>query len=208
MAVAAVGGCSWTWYCHTVFRFTYSSVPNRCACTFINFEKKNPPCTVLFGSARLLFLRENSPCTFIFLHFYCYLPCTFINFEKKIPPARPYLGLHVWCFLRIFPPARLFCPKRLFGTLEYLQVWAIFVITIKICYDLPKLLLEFMPFDLAWNTTTDVFDQIPHPCHFVLHIAVNTNVSEGFVFTAIWSTYMEGRPTDSFVPYCCKILGL
>ena len=77
--------------------------------------------------------------------------------------------------------------------------WAIFVITIKICYNLPKLLLEFMPFDLAWNSTTDVFDQIPHSCHFVLHIAVNTNVSEGFVVTAIWSTYMEGRPADRFV---------
>jgi hypothetical protein len=60
-------------------------------------------------------------------------------------------------------------------------------------------LLEFMSFDLAWNSTTDVFDQIPHSCHFVLHIAVNTNVSEGFVFTAIWSTYMEGRPADRFV---------
>ena len=33
----------------------------------------------------------------------------------------------------------------------------------------------------------------------MLHIAVNTNVSEGFVFTAIWSTYMEGRPADCFV---------
>ena len=33
----------------------------------------------------------------------------------------------------------------------------------------------------------------------MLHIAVNTNVSEGFVVTAIWSTYMEGRPADRFV---------
>ena len=48
--------------------------------------------------------------------------------------------------------------------------------------------LEFMPFDLAWNSTTDVFDQIPHSCHFVLHIAVNTNPSETFVFTVIWRT--------------------
>ena len=56
-----------------------------------------------------------------------------------------------------------------------------------------------MPFDPAWNSTTDFFNQIPHSCHFVLHIAVNTNVSEGFVFTAIWSTDMEGRPTDCFV---------
>ena len=33
----------------------------------------------------------------------------------------------------------------------------------------------------------------------MLHIAVNTNVFEGFVFTGIWSTYMEGRPADCFV---------
>ena len=45
--------------------------------------------------ARLLILRKKSPCTFIFLHLYWYLPCMFINFEKKIPNARPYLGLHV-----------------------------------------------------------------------------------------------------------------
>jgi hypothetical protein len=29
--------------------------------------------------------------------------------------------------------------------------------------------------------------------------SLNTNVSEGFVFIAIWSTYMEGRPADRFV---------
>ena len=67
---------------------------------------------VLFGSARLLFLRENSPYMFIFLHLYWYparllilrkksplhgliLVCTFIDFEKKFPPAR------------LFHPARL-----------------------------------------------------------------------------------------------------
>ena len=43
------------------------------------------------------------------------------------------------------------------------------------------------------------FDQHPHFCHFVLHIAVNTNVSEGFVVTAIWSTFLEGTPADRFV---------
>jgi hypothetical protein len=74
----------------------YSSVPNRRACTFINFERKNPPCTVLFWSARLLILRKNSPCTSIPSYVNgLILVCTFINFEKKFPPARPYFGLHV-----------------------------------------------------------------------------------------------------------------
>ena len=85
--------------------------------------------------ARLLILRKNSPlhglilfCTFIvyekkfplhvysILQVYWYLSCTFINFEKKFPPARPYFGLHVYCFLRIFPSACLFRPTRLFGS--------------------------------------------------------------------------------------------
>ena len=64
-------------------------------CTFNDFPEKNPPCTVLFWSARLLILRKNSP-----LH--------------------NYYVLHVQCvFLRIFSPASLFRPARLFGTLEY-----------------------------------------------------------------------------------------
>ena len=79
-----------------------------------------------------------------------------------------------------------------------------FIITIKNFYTSKKSIRvyqnwEFMPFNLAWNSTTDIFDQHSLFCHFVLHIAVNTNVSEGFVFTAIWSTYMEGRPADRFV---------
>ena len=97
----------------------YSSVPKRRECTFIDFEKKNPPGTALIWSANLLFLRKNSHCTFI-------PPCMFIGIcpahllilRKKIPPARTYFGLHVWCFLRIFLPAGLFHPTRLFSTLE------------------------------------------------------------------------------------------
>ena len=92
----------------------YSSVPNRRACTFINFEKKFPPArpyfglyvywfwenipparlfhpmwTALFWSARLLILRKNSP-----LHGLI-LVCTFIDFEKKIP-LHVYFVLHVY----------------------------------------------------------------------------------------------------------------
>ena len=101
---------------------TYSSVPNRRACMFINFDKKFPParsyfglhvywfwekfppctsifsCTAaLFWSARLLILRKNSP-----LHGLI-LVCTFIDFKKIFPPARlfysaqqSYFGLHVY----------------------------------------------------------------------------------------------------------------
>ena len=57
------------------------------------FWEKIPLCTALFWSARLLFLRKKSPCTFTLQHVYWYLPCTFINFEKKNPPARPNLSL-------------------------------------------------------------------------------------------------------------------
>ena len=69
-------------------------------CTFIVFEKKNPPARLFFCvykgicPARLLILRKKSP-----LHGLIWV-CTFN------------------VFLRIFPPARLFCPTRLFGTLE------------------------------------------------------------------------------------------
>ena len=59
-------------YCHFLL-LTYSSVPNRRACTFINSEKKNPPCTVLFCSACLLILRKSSPLhVYSILHVYCY----------------------------------------------------------------------------------------------------------------------------------------
>ena len=30
-------------FCYIIFFLTYSSVPNRCACMFINFEEKIPP---------------------------------------------------------------------------------------------------------------------------------------------------------------------
>ena len=94
---------------------TYSSIRNRRACMFINFEKKFPPsirpflgqhvycfwekkipCTFIpscmcigICTARLLILRKKSP-----LHGLI-LVCTFISFWEKIPPARPYLCLLV-----------------------------------------------------------------------------------------------------------------
>ena len=98
---------------------TYSSMAKRRVWTFINFEIKIPPAQPYFGLHVYCFWEKKSPCTLIFLHLHWYLPCTFINLEKKIPPAWPYLGLHVYCLLRIFPPACLFHPKRLFGKLEY-----------------------------------------------------------------------------------------
>ena len=89
----------------------YSSVPNRRACTFINFEEKipparpylalhvycfwekNPPARLFFCvykgicPARLLILRKKSP-----LHGLIWV-CTFIDFEKKFLPARLF-GSH------------------------------------------------------------------------------------------------------------------
>ena len=67
---------------------TYSSVPNRSAYTFINFEEQFPPARSYLGLHVYWFWEKNPPCTYI-------LVCTFIDFEKENPPAR------------IFNPARL-----------------------------------------------------------------------------------------------------
>ena len=56
----------------------YSSVPNRRACTFINFEEKFPPARPYLG-----------------LHDYW--------FWEKIPPARSYFGLHDYWFWEKIP---------------------------------------------------------------------------------------------------------
>ena len=64
---------------------TYSSVPNRRACTFINFEKKFPPARPYLGLHVYCFWKKNPPARLFFLHFYWYLPCKFINLRKKFP---------------------------------------------------------------------------------------------------------------------------
>ena len=46
---------------------TYSSVPNRSACTFINFEKKFPPAWPYLGLHVYWFWEKNPPCTFIWV---------------------------------------------------------------------------------------------------------------------------------------------
>ena len=121
------------------------------------------------------------------------------RFWKLMTPLQYILSL-------LFKPNLHLSPNssRKINSVLWSPVWAIFVITIKNSYTSKKSIRvhqhwEFMPFNLAWNSTTDIFDQHSLFCHFVLHIAVNTNVSEGFVITAIWSTYMEGRPADRFV---------
>ena len=129
----------------------YSSVPNRRACTFINFEKKFPPArpyfglhvywfwekipparlfhpmwTALFWSAHLLILRKNSP-----LHGLI-LVCTFINFEKKILPAR------------LFWPARLMFFKN-FPTCTFISSYT------SIRYTRVCIRKEFKSFQLLEN---------------------------------------------------------
>ena len=96
-------------FIHVLYLFwCYSSVPNRRACTFINFEKKIPPCRALFWSACLMFLRKNSPCTFT-------PSCTCIG----ICPARllilrktsPLHGLILVCtFFKNFPTCTFILP--------------------------------------------------------------------------------------------------
>ena len=47
--------------------FWYSCVPNRRACTFINFEKKIPPVRPYFGLHVYWFWEKIPPCTFIWV---------------------------------------------------------------------------------------------------------------------------------------------
>ena len=105
--------------CIPTKKMRYSSVPNRRACRFIIFEKKIHPCTALFWFPRLLFFRKNSPSTFI-------SSCTcIVIYSAPLSILRKNSSLHgldMVCtfnvFLRIFQPACLFPPKRLFGTLK------------------------------------------------------------------------------------------
>ena len=55
----------------------YSSVPNRRACTFIDFEEKIPPARPYFGLHVFGFWEKVSPCTSI-------PSCTFIDVQKFI----------------------------------------------------------------------------------------------------------------------------
>ena len=59
----------------------YSSVPNRRACTFINFEKKIPPARSYFGLHVYWFWEKVPPCTSI-------PSCTFIG-----------IGMYVWTYI-------------------------------------------------------------------------------------------------------------
>ena len=99
-------------------KLEYSSVPNRCACTFINFEKKIPPARPYFGLHIYWFWKKSSLLVYSILLVYWYWSFTFINFEKKFPLQGLILVCMFNVFLRIFPPAHLFRVTRLFGTLE------------------------------------------------------------------------------------------
>ena len=77
----------------------YSSVPNRRACTFINFEKKIPPIRPYFGLHVYWFWGKIPPCTFI-------PSCTFIDigmFKILWVPNLPFS----------WNPLLLKCPKKL-----------------------------------------------------------------------------------------------
>ena len=96
----------------------YSSVPNRRACTFINFEKKIPPVRPYFGLHVYCFWEKFPPCTFI-------PSCTFIDFgiamsnlEKK---GGQWLSCHAlvtlaisWTYSKFFPFKALFYTKTTF----------------------------------------------------------------------------------------------
>ena len=77
-----------------MFRSTYSTVPNRRACTFINFDKKFSPAQPYFGLHVYWFWEKISPCTFVPSYVNgLILVCMFINFERNIS----LYGLILFC---------------------------------------------------------------------------------------------------------------
>ena len=75
-------------------RPVYSSVPNRHACTFINFEKKIHPAWSYFGLHVYWFWEKIPPCTFI-------PSCTFIDIGNLLEKSWLYMG-NFWGKTSIF----------------------------------------------------------------------------------------------------------
>ena len=117
----------------------------------LSILRKNPPCTVLFWSARLLILKKISP-----LHVYFVLHSSPIWSAHLLILRKnsPLHGLILVCtfidFETIFPPGRLFRNARLFGALEY---------ACNVAY-------KFVCFKFAISTHGFFFiDVLPH-CYF------------------------------------------
>ena len=132
-------------------------------------------------------------------------------------PAKTFL-FSSWNWADNFDRALWIQPILIFDPFHHKFIWIevipmiyqqnlhyIFARMILLYFDKTNLLkyrnlqIEFMLFDLAWNSTTYFFINITIFLYFVLHMAVNTNVSEQFVITAISSTCLEGTPADGFV---------
>ena len=81
---------------NSIKRMQYSSVPNRRACTFINFEKKIPPARSYFGLHVYWFWEKFPPCTSIF-------SCTAALFwSARLLILRQFSHLHVYFVLHVY----------------------------------------------------------------------------------------------------------
>ena len=89
--------------CAFMFDIAYSSVPNRHACTFINFEKKIPPARPYFGLHVYWFWEKVPPCTSIPSCTFIVIGMLLLNWNLSLNNTSPYYI--VWrqkCFLPYF----------------------------------------------------------------------------------------------------------
>ena len=75
--------------------YTYSSVPNRHAYTFINFEKKHSPARPYFGLHIYWFGEKIPPACLFYPGCVLVLVLHVYEFKLKIPPCTSFFVLHV-----------------------------------------------------------------------------------------------------------------
>ena len=109
-------------FIQVALKFEIKSSKLKTACNFVKESK------LVINNSTDRHLKINLTITFTVLKIR--ITRTIINWPENFHPARllifqkifplhVYSVLHVECFIRIFPPAHLFRPTRLFGTQEY-----------------------------------------------------------------------------------------
>ena len=90
----------------------YSSVPNRCACMFIDFEKKIPPARSYLGLHVYCFLEKIPPARLFSCIFLAIYPACLLILRKKNPPCTALYGSARLMFFKNFSTCTFILPYR------------------------------------------------------------------------------------------------
>ena len=88
----------------------YSSVPNRRACTFINFEEKIPPARPYLALHVYCFWEKNPPARLFFYVCKGICPARLLILRKKNPPCTALFGSARLMFFKNFPTCTFIWP--------------------------------------------------------------------------------------------------